>query len=488
MDLEKRARRQSRRVIISEIIMFLAVAATVLVLVFIVSGYWLNSDFEVERQGLLQVSSIPTGANVEIDGTSSWLQRTNTSKALARGEHTIKLTKDGYDTWSKIVNIKEGLLYRIHYPRLFLKERTKEITYDASKAGFSIVSPNHDYMLVTNNTTTWQLLNLDSDKIESKSIDISKSFSFVTLAPNETVGLFNGEIISADWDKNNEHVLFQTKYGDNYEWVLLDTRNPLNSINLTRDFATNFSTVKIYDNSASTLLAIRDGNLHKIDITSRQISAKLIEKVYNFDYLDNEILFFADNNPTLIKAKNEELSQTESNDTSTLNESAQYYIGIIKLGNNEITPIFTTDNYSLVVISKFYDDKYITVLNGSTITLYKKEDLSTILTNSITFNPSVIKVGHDGEFITMHHGNQIASLDMEALSVREWTASGVTFGWLDDDMIYSVADGALSVYDFDGYNERILSNNVSSHFPITITNDKWLYYFSDGNLIRETIN
>ena len=57
MDIEKQKKRQSFKIIISEIIMVLAVIATVTVLAFIVSGYWINSDFEVERQGMVQVSS-----------------------------------------------------------------------------------------------------------------------------------------------------------------------------------------------------------------------------------------------------------------------------------------------------------------------------------------------------------------------------------------------------------------------------------------------
>ena len=126
MDLEKRARRQSLRVIVSEAVMVIAVAAMVIVLALIVSGYWLNADFEVERQGMLQIYSIPTGANVEVDGDAPWFQRTNTSKILASGEHTVTLTKDGYDSWSKTINISEGLLYRLHYPHLFLLEREKE--------------------------------------------------------------------------------------------------------------------------------------------------------------------------------------------------------------------------------------------------------------------------------------------------------------------------------------------------------------------------
>ena len=104
MDPERAKRRQSAKIIISETIMVLAVVITVTMLAFIVSGYWLNSDFKVERNGLLQISSVPTGADIYIDGDSSWLQRTNTSKVLSSGEHSVKLTKDGYDSWQKTIN------------------------------------------------------------------------------------------------------------------------------------------------------------------------------------------------------------------------------------------------------------------------------------------------------------------------------------------------------------------------------------------------
>ena len=85
MDAESRARRQSFRVIFSEIIMVITVIVTVVILALLVSGYWLNSNFELERQGMLQINSIPTGASVEVDGDAPWFQRTNTSKVLSSG-------------------------------------------------------------------------------------------------------------------------------------------------------------------------------------------------------------------------------------------------------------------------------------------------------------------------------------------------------------------------------------------------------------------
>ncbi len=466
MDSEKQKRRQSLRIIVSEVIMVLAVIVTVTVLAFIVSGYWINSDFEVQRQGMLQISSTPTGAEVAIDGDSSWLQRTNTSKVLPSGEHTITVSRDGYDSWTKTIDIKEGLLYRIHYPRLFLQERDREKILSTTGSVKAVVSSNHNSMLITNNTNKWTYLNLNSEKLEKQTLDISKYFSNVTLTSDSSSGIFKGEILEADWDYDASHVLIKTKQDSKVEWVLIDVRHIDKSINLTKEFDADFSEVKILDNSSSTLLGIRNGNLHKIDIPGRLISAVLVENVIYFDHYNNEVVFTA---------------QKSSGEDS----AKKYYIGYLKVGDSKITELETIESPCMVLISKFYDQKYISVVDSNQIITHLKDDYDEIKKHDLPFSPTRAKVGHDGEYIFMNSGNHIAVLDMEADLVKEWNTENENFGWIDNDMLYVVNEGELIVYDFDGYNRRVIAKNVSSHFPVSITDNKWLYYFSDDQLIRE---
>ena len=449
--------------------MVLAVVVTVVVLGFIVSGYWINSDFEVERQGMLQINSSPSGAYIDIDGeTSSWLQRTNTSKVISSGEHTVTLKKDGYDTWSKTINVKEGLLYRLHYPRLFLENRTAEKMLNVTGSTSATISPDKKTLIVLNNTTKWSYINLDNDKPTAEVVDVSKLFSGVSLAENASAGLLNEEIISLDWDYDGSHLLVHAKTDDVIEWVLLDIKNVSKSINLTKEFSNDFDQVKILDNSSSNLLAIYEGGLRKIDVASRQISAVMAEDVVNFDHFENEVVF---------------LARSDEEDK----KNGEYYIGYFKVGDEEITKLESTDNLSKVVISKFYDEKYITVLTNDKVSLYKQNDYSLVNEYELSFAPERMKVGHNGEFITMYSNSQIATLDMEASLVREWNIDGKEFGWIDNDAMYSIAEGELIVYDYDGYNRRVLAKNVSSHYPASVTANKWLYYFSDEKLMREWI-
>ena len=460
MDLEQSKRRQSLRILISEIVMVLAVVVTVIILAFIVSGYWVNSDFKIERQGLLQVASIPTGADVKIDGSSSWLQRTNTSKVLKSGTHEVELTKEGYDSWHKTVSIAEGLLYRLNYPRLFLKDRSIETVANLKEAALATVSPNRELMLVTNSTTEWELIELNNDNITPKPLDISNYFTSVSLAPGAPVGLFTGTIINASWDKDCNHILFEVDNGAKIEWVLLDIKNISNSLNLTNSFGFSFDSIKIIDNSANRLLTLQGGNLRQIDVPGRSISSVIAGGVTSFDYYNNDI----------IVAKTVEDAFT---------------VEAFKLGDDKVTTLETTTSPAQVAISRFYDDKCFTILIDDTVSVYKANEFEEVVSQKLSFVPARLKIGHNGSFVLLWSEHNLATLDMESLLLTEWQLENANFGWLDGHIIYTVAGGELIICDYDGLNRRILASNVSSRLPATITADKWLYYFSDNNLVRE---
>lgn len=443
--------------------MTLTVVVTVIVLAFVVSGYWLNSDFEIERQGMLQVYSTPTGADVIIDGDTSWFQKTNTSKVLSSGEHSVTISKEGYDSWSRDIEISEGLLYRLHYPRLFLLERTKEKLLDTTGTSYATVSPSRDTMLLITGQE-WRIINLDDSNLSPKTITLPESLLSSTLSADGEVQEF--QVLSAEWSRDNSKVLMSINENNTKEWVLIDINNLDKDINLTRSFNADFSSVRILDNSASTLLAIRNGNLHKIDLGSKAtISEIIVESIDSFDYYDNNIVFSAQ---------------------SSESESA-HFVGVTKTNGDNTTTIVETEEPSKIANLKFYDSNFIVVLSGNQLTLYQKDSFEKDSEYTLSFAPDNLKVGYHGDYIVMYTGNKIAALDMEAKEIIEWAADGESFGWIDSSIVYSITDGNLYVYDFNGLNRRLITENVSNRFPVTITNEKWLYYFSDNYLVREVI-
>ena len=500
MDFDKRERLASHRVIISEALMVVAVVAIVIALAFIVSGYWVNSDFTVERQGMLQISSVPTGASLIVDGETSWLSQTNTSKILKSGEHTISLTKDGYDTWSRTINIRDGLLYRIRYPRLFLQKRTPASVLDTTNATFASFSPDRQTLLLANNTTKWKLVKLDRDELKPTAIDITPYFSNVSPAEGATEGAFTGTIKSATWDSNNEHILFEINTGPSTNWTLLDINNPTSSLNLSQISSLSFKQIVIFDDSANTLVALDDGgNLYTIDVSRQKVSAPFASHVEYFDHYNNQIIYSALEADTATLDSSSAMTPTDATvitdtagESSSPTQSEQYIVAFKSPSDEKPRILKRTATPVRPAIFQFYDERYLVTLAETVLTLYHADNLSA---DSITgassyplsFAPDSLKVGDNGEYITTSAGNHIAALDMEAGSVTEWTTEGASYDWLAGGMIYSVSSGELIVYDFDGLNRRSISTNVSPDFPVAITDNKWLYYFSESQLIREII-
>lgn len=481
MDQDRTKRIQSFRIIASEIVMVIAVILTVLILILIVSGYWLGADFKVERQGLLQISSVPTGADVDIDGDSSWFQRTNTSKTLSSGEHTVTLSKEGYDTWSKTIDVREGLLYRLHYPRLFLNDREIESVASMNDVAFASVSPDRNAMLLINDTYDWSLAILNSDKVSFRKISVRGLFTGAEPAGSqenktaeaEGTPTLDRQILLADWANDNAHILLKIKKADVIEWYILDVDNVKDSVNLSSKFGMNFDEVKIMNNSASTLITMQDQSLRKIDVNSGQISAVLADKVISLDHYENEIVFVA------------QKSETTTEDLPDNKPRKDYELNLLEVGNGKVKTLSEMSYPAEVLISKFYDDKYIVTVYKNNVTLYEKNDLKEVEEFKLGFSPAHSKVGHNGEFFIFNRDTDIATLGMEELAVKEWKLDSLSYGWVDNDMVYAVSGEGLVIYDFDGLNRRQIAKNVKEGFPVTITEDKWLYYFSGDNLIRE---
>ncbi|MDO4760188.1 MAG: PEGA domain-containing protein [Candidatus Saccharibacteria bacterium] len=460
MDPEQQKKRQTLRILFSEAMMVLSVIIIMTVLIMITSGYWINQNFEVERRGMLEVFSAPTGADIIIDGESDWLAKTNNSRIVSKGEHLVTIKKEGYGDWSKKVTIEEGLMYRIPYVRLFPIEAEVEKVSEID-AKLSSVSPNRNLMLLINDSTTWKLLHLDNDKANATNVDVSGLF-----------GDAAATIIGASWSADNNRVLLEATVNDGTEWFVLDLKDASKNISLTKAFGMNFDTVEFFDKPGDNLLVIDEGELRKININEQSISKILASKVTSFNIYENSVVY---------------ISGEVEKKVSVLK----------KIDDAPIDLYDVSGGKTFAALTRSYRDNYLTVISDSTLTLYKgklprdkndKNSFEKIFSVGIDFVPEDIHVGGDGDFVAMRSGKNIAALDMESENVTKFEVEDEQVDWLDGYMLYVVdEDGDMVVYDFDGLNRRELSKNASKRLSATVTEDRWLYYFSDGWLVRENL-
>ena len=453
MDFEQMKKRQIIRVAITEIIMTLAVIFLTFAFVMVVSGYWINSDLEVKQNGFIQISSIPRGATIKIDD-DTWFNRTNASQMVSSGEQTVTLSREGYDTWTKKINVSEGVLYQLSYPRLFKLERKKSELLDIKNKKVSF-SSDGDMMLLMDGSAIFDFVDLANEKLESKKINMSG----VLLSGVQVVD-------NIMWSENNNRVLLHTI---NQEWILSSTKKP-DYLNLTKEFGLNFSAIKPLDESYDEIIVIENGNLRSVNTNAKSISKILdvnVKKVWTYD---GEIFYVT--------------SDKNGNDNI-------YY-----LINEEKIKIYEDVKSPQLAFMRFYDEKYLAILNDANLKIYKGDlprRMTDELNQELVFEAAVegdeLISGLSGNFVMVKNGTRISSLNMEEMKMNYYELESNDFGWLDDYLIYAIQqDGKMIVRDFDGENRReVVVTGANASYPAIIARDKYLYYFTDSQLIREEI-
>ncbi|MBO7699233.1 PEGA domain-containing protein [Candidatus Saccharibacteria bacterium] len=447
---ERKKKWRTIKLVITEIIMVVAVIATVVLLTFFAMGYRVDKDGELGQQGLFQIQSHPTGAVVTIDG-EDLLAHTNTTKLLSAGEHTITLTKDGYDSWTKTFTSELGRLIKIVYPRLFLQDRTPETIREYEHPiSFFVPATNRDAVLYSvDNSNRWVLLDVRGDDAIEKEIDLSEQLE----------GLAVADVV---WDEDSDKVLVKAMRGDSPEWLLVNISDPESTISLNKEFDMDFLAAWFISDNGEKLMVLQNGaNLRTIDLSNKTISGVLAKNVVMATQYNDKVFYL--NNKNEVK-----ILQENSDDiiVSTFDEGQK--INILASG-------YVDSNYLTITV----DDKMYIYLGDYPDSNHKLDDMKLILEKSIGFVPDTLSVEGLDELIMARAGRKIAVFDAEPDKFSTFEVASDQIFFVDSYMIGTIADGKLIVSDFDGTNVRTLTSATGTAF-IT-KNNKWMYYlFSDN--------
>ncbi len=457
---ERKKKWRTIKLVITEIVMVVAVIVTVVLLTFFAMGYRFSSDGEVDQQGLIQIQSIPTGATITVDD-ETLLAHTNASKLVSAGEHTIKLTKVGYDSWSKTITSEVGRVIKLPYPRLFLTERTPEVMREFEKQlDFFSPAANHDMVLYSvGNNSKWTLLDVRGDDAIEQEIDLTAVLDGLTV---QTV----------IWNENSDKVLVKANSESGLEWLIVSISNPGDTISISKEFDMNFINVVFMNDAGDKLIVLQDdAKLRTIDLSSKTISGVLATNVKSFSNFEDKIFY-----------------QTKEN--------------VIKLWqeNSDDILVASYDDKQQVkfVASGYLDNKYIALFVDGKCHIYEGEfpdaersleNMTLVYDDEIGFLPEELSSAANEELIVARSGRKIAVFDAELDKMSEYELPGDQLFFLDEYLIGTIQDGSLMVLDFDGTNIRSLTKATSTAF-IT-KNNKWLYYLNtvqdSVRLIREKI-
>lgn len=493
--------------------MVVSVAAIVVVATLAAMGFFISDKGTIEQSGLIQIRSLPTGATVELDGATLFA-RTNLQRSVAPGEHYIKLSREGYDTWEKNIKMSPGLLMRLYYPRLFLRERTAEKVLTLGEQGaseevqlsgqleFYLVSKDRNYILYAlDNASEWRMLDLRGDEVKETILDLSGILPGMVAQPKEKNRQqsgqkapdyhFEGSIEKIVWSENNEKVLVQVKVAEEASWVLINLRDVAKSLNLTKSFGLKFDQVAMIDASANQLYALENQRLRKINAADGSMSKVLLEHITTFASYEGNVVYLS--------------PIQESRDKDGLIAQT---VGVYRDGEAGGTTVATVTSGEpvKVALAKYYNEDYVGYTEGTKLSImygnlpsYRPEGANLeelkelVVQQELVAVPETLTISPNSDYIVAKKGAQFMVADLEMGDIYEYEAETTKLNWLDDSMMYAVKDGEIVVWDFDHRNLRNLGGERVVDRPVTITeNGRYLYYLTENkkgtlDLTREKI-
>lgn len=502
MDFEERERQKRQhmiKVVFAEAGMVFAVVAIVAVATLASMGFFVSSDGSIEQSGLAQIHSIPTGASVELDG-STLFSRTNLSKTIPAGEHHLKMTRANYDSWENTIKMRPGVLLRLYYPRLFLQNRTAEKTLNLEN-DLAFYSPSDDrtsIIYAEKASTEWQLLNIEGDETKATQLDLS------TVLPGVKEQSFTGKIESLRWSRNSDYLLLKVNYENKAEWILLNLKDVKRSLNLTQTFGLDFAQIEMIDDSANRLYVLENQHIRRVNTTDGTITQVLL----------SEIESFASEGANLIYVQKTTKDGQEEKVVGTYRDGERGGVIIAELEAKAAVK---------VALAKYYDEDYLAFFVNDQLTVYygavpnyhenisdnvELANLKVLLANeSFATSPASFKVSPEQDYLVATKDRHYMVVSLDAGDIFEYDVEASKVQWLDSSMMSTVVDDTLKVWDYDFTNRRSLvtsekqdeSAPVTTYseakildYPAVITsNNKWLYYLVKSNdtivLMREKI-
>lgn len=452
-------------------LMTLSVLSIVVLLVFMVEGYQLNvRERDVVRGGLVQFNSRPRGAFVTIDGKTS-SDTTPSKTTLASGNHTIKMTRDGYRSWSKSVTVTPGEVLWLTYPRLFPNEIKTENVAGLTSITSSLTSPDNKKIVAVENPARpeLELFDLSQENVNSRSLTLPQD-SYTTKPKAEQ------SFTLTDWDPSSRYVLIRHHFADQTEWLVLDTESKENAtVNVTKLLSIRMDSPVFATEDSQKLYAVIDGALRQIDLKAATLSRPLVQNVGEFEQFEDSTIVYS----------------TRPAPDTKLRE-----IGYFTKGTDKSRPIKTysgNEQRSLhVAFGRYYGDIYVSIAYANNIEIFlsklpksnSEEALSMQAVASLSAPSDIIRLRTmtDGRFIMAEHGRAYSLYDLEldktTTTKLEPSKTDLKLRWLDGYYVADTATGVLRLYEFDGENSRDVMPALPGQAVLLSNNSRYIYAFS----------
>lgn len=454
----------AQRIIVSVLAVF-AILVGVTATVLFIMGYRIDSGTgRLEQGALMQFDSVPSGAGVWIDDMYTG-SSTSSKRTVLAGEHVFKFARDGYQDWTRKLDVKAGTMTWLDYARLVPKERpVSDVASFSTLVAAKASADRKTYILQEDaELPVFKIADLRSEKVEVSALTLPTELYSESQNP-EVKHAFN--IIS--WDDNGRYVIATHSFGEGFEWLVIDTRDVSRSENVSRVLQVSLRDMQFVGSDGRTFYGLgADGIIRKLDLGSQTISRALVTNVDKFSIdPDTKIVSYSGLDPQNIERK---------------------VVGVYRDGDASgyILRGTTADIQLGIATGMYHGSNYVAISEGGSISILRgsypassaeKSSLSAYTSFTLDSPVRWLSFSREGDFLIARGDGSFIGHEIEhARSTVATVSDKATLKWLDAAYVWDITDGKLTMRDFDGSNVNEIMN-AESGFDATLSQNGRFFY------------
>ncbi|TAH36265.1 PEGA domain-containing protein [Candidatus Saccharibacteria bacterium] len=480
----QKLRRNQLALLVGYGLITIAIAFTMLVLLYQAVGFGLDKQGKVIQNGLVFVSSQPPGSQIYLNG-APYKDQTNTKLKLPSGDYNLKITADGYRDWTQRLTVNGDDVQRFDYPFLFPKVlKSTAVSEYAAPPLFASQSPDRKWLFVkpANDAPTLTLYDLRDPK-KPVSQEISLPTTVVTAGDGAQTWT------AVEWASDNRHLLVRHDYGLSdalkHEYIVVDRSDPQTSVNVTK-------AVTLADGEVLTLFDKKADRFYAFDAVAGTLRSFALNGSLTPLSMDHIIAFKSYGSDTLLYV---------TNTTSTTDKTSAGVHVMLKQGDKTYSvrdlPAGASDY--LLDIAQYSDEWYVIVAAGNDSAVYLYRNLQDQQLKSSTSlptpwrrfalkNPTRVSFSSSAQFIMAQSGQEfwVYNADPEHLRsyhykttqpLDEFQKYAV---WMDGSHLTYVSGGKQLVFDFDYQNVQSLQAAFPDYLPMFDAEYSLVYSIAPG--------
>ncbi|HBG81555.1 TPA: hypothetical protein DDW69_01805 [candidate division CPR2 bacterium] len=414
-------------------------------------------DFKTKSwypNGMIIFTSRPSGAKLYINeklskykiGSNMFPTKLN---IFEPGENRIRVEKKGYLSWNKTMTVYGGLVTWANYIWLISEHPIYEN-----------ITSNQRILRIFQSHDLGKLILEENEGAKNKYYLYETSENKqVEVYPKSRPGVVNA-ITNITWSSGNNKLLLEGAAVEKKSFVVLFGKDFSEELDLTEIFKLNFDEVSWHHTSDNELFCIQGGNLHRINLQDKSISAVLAENILSFEVTDkNKIIYISPNKDTkdITLSRMETSGQNNEKILSSLPQSDKYKIEY-QSANDHIASLSLKDGI-LNIISE---------INGK------------LITQELSISATFAEWSGDGKRILFGNEKTVWVYDVD--KQKEYSLiSGkiIDAKWYPDSNHIVVKENDRDILlEFDGANQVVLAEKANS--PLYFLNDFKTFYFLDA--------